>query len=151
MNKNLEKQLKETYISWNSINGLYSTWAKKRGVNAHTLFTLYAIYNDRDNCCQSKICDEWFMPKQTVSSILKELERKGCIFYESDANDRRNKIIKLTDSGLSYADGILGKLYGIEVSVLDKMGSELRQNMIDANNLFYKLLKEEMVEDELEW
>lgn len=144
MNTNIEKQLKETYISWNAINGLYSAWAKKMDMTSHSLFTLYAIYNDREQCCLSKICGEWFMPKQTVSSILKELERKGYIFYEQSPTDKRNKIIKLTDTGVAYADGILGELYELEVSVLNKMGSEQRQNMIDGNNLFYQLLKQEM-------
>lgn len=151
MKTDIEMQLKETYISWNAINGLYAVWAKKKGMTSHTLFTLYAVYHDKENCCQSKICDEWFMPKQTVNSILKELERKDYIFYKTDAKDKRNKIIQLTDAGLAYAECILSELYELEVSVLDKMGSEHRQNMIDGNNLFYKLLKKEILEDNSKW
>ena len=73
----LERQLKEYYGFWNQTNALYTRWAKDHGMTCDALFVLYAIYSGGGNCRQKEICREWSMPKQTVSSILKNFEEKG--------------------------------------------------------------------------
>ena len=48
------------------------------------------------------------MPKQTVSAIVKRLERNGYVTVEPSADDHRTNLILLTDKGQEYANHVLG-------------------------------------------
>lgn len=143
----IRSQIKESYANWNGINRLYANWARDHGMTYHSLYTLYAIYENEDGCTQKKICEEWLMPKQTVSSILKDFEKKGYLFFEADVKDKRNKRIRLTDQGAVYARQILGPLYEVENTVMERMHDDSRVMMIELNDQYYRLLEEEMQRD----
>lgn len=147
MNADIKTQLKETYASWNGVNSLYAAWAKKNGLTYHSMFILYAIYNEQDYIYQRKICEDWSVPKQTASSILRSLEQDDLIFYLPDERDKRNKLIKFTNKGLIYAESILSRLIKIESTVFEKIDSNMRQTMVEGNTLYYTLLKQ-VIEDE---
>lgn len=140
------KQLEEYYTSFNAISNLYAMWAKEKGISYHTLFTLYALYHSDAGCGQRSICDEWLIPKQTLNSILKALEKDGYLTYRVCPEDRRNKIVMLSKAGMEYAGPILEELYQLEVFVLGKMDESLTRQMIDCNNQYFKNLKEAMME-----
>lgn len=144
LNDDMMTQVRESYAYWNGVNRLYSNWAKKYGLTYHSLYTLYAIFHNTKDCSQKKISEEWLMPKQTVHSILREFEEKQYIYFEVDENDKRNKVIRLTDKGKAHAETILPKLFTIEMKVMERMGNNKRKEMIESNNLFFQLLSEEM-------
>ena len=135
--------LQESYQSWNDIHQLYCRWAKEHGMTHHALFTLYAIYTDPD-CCSSSISQEWSIPKQTVSSILKVFDQKGYLLQLPDPDDRRNKRLALTDEGLRYAHQVLLPLRRLEMTALNRMGMPACQAMNQYNDQFYRLLRQEM-------
>lgn len=140
--------LEQYYTAFNATNHLYSVWAKHRGLTYHTLFTLYAIfYSGAKGCCQQEICEEWMIPKQTVHSVLKTLEQEGYLHYRVNPEDRRNKIITLTEAGLRYAQPILQELGRLEETVLSKMGEELTRQMLDSTRAFCEKLKETLSEE----
>ena len=56
------------------ITELYGEWAKQHGMSYHAMITLYALNQDR-KCTQKQIAEEWLIPKQTVNTVVKELER----------------------------------------------------------------------------
>lgn len=145
--KMIYKKLAEYYTSFNAINNLYSMWAKEKGLSYHTLFTLYAIYHSEGGCCQRIICEDWLIPKQTVSGVLKALEEAGYICCRALPQDRRNKLITFTDAGMEYAKPILEELYQLEKSVLEKMGEAMTQQMIEGNKIFYEKLREMVMEE----
>ena len=58
------------------ITELYGEWAKQHGMSYHAMITLYALNQDR-KCTQKQIAEEWLIPKQTVNTVVKELERQG--------------------------------------------------------------------------
>ena len=136
--------LQESYRSWNDINQLYCRWAKRHGMTHHALFTLYAIYNDPGHCCSSSISEEWSIPKQTVSSILKVFDQKGYLLQLPSPDDRRNKHLALTSQGRRYADQVLLPLRQLELATLKQMGAPSCQAMNQYNDQFYRLLRQEM-------
>lgn len=136
--------LQDSYRSWNDINQLYCRWAKEHGMTHHALFTLYAIYNAPGRCCSSSISEEWSIPKQTVSSILKVFDQKGYLIQRPDLNDRRNKLLSLTEEGLRYASQVLLPLRRLEMAALKQMGIPACQSMNQYNDRFCGLLRQEM-------
>lgn len=140
----LDRQLKDLYSLWNGTNGLYTNWARKRGMSYYSVFVLYAIYNSEGKCSPKRICDEWSMPKQTVSSILKNFQSKGYVFFITDEDDRRNKSIVLTEEGNRFAGQLLRELYQIERTIIQRIGQADMEAMLRVNRLFYEYFQEEL-------
>lgn len=53
---------------------LYAAAAKRRGLSFHTLITLYALDQD-EGSTQSQLAKAWMIPKLTLNTVIKELER----------------------------------------------------------------------------
>lgn len=126
------EQIDSYYDSWHEINNIYHIWAKRYGIQDTTLFVLYVINNTVPECTQSQICDKLFLPKQTVSQILSGLEKDGYIFKEVNSNDRRNKIIRFTEKGISFATPILEKLKLAEIEAFNELSQEQRRIIIES-------------------
>lgn len=144
MDTDIKVQIKEYYAFWLGLNKLYDDWAKSHSMSFHSLFTLYAIWENRSNCTQKTICEEWLMPKQTVNSVLKQFKDSGYIELLVNEKDKRNKLILLTKAGEAYAEEIISELFRLEEVVMQKMGKNNREAMTKNNALFLDLFKKEM-------
>ena len=87
------------------------------------------------------------IPKQTINTILKDFERKGYVELSSSANDKRNKLIKLTPAGMEYARSIIEELRAKELHVMQEMGTIRVRDMNDSQELFIRLFKEKTQKD----
>ncbi|HIY54009.1 MAG TPA: MarR family transcriptional regulator [Candidatus Agathobaculum merdavium] len=121
---------------------LYRTWAKRHGMSYNTMMALYALGQSR-KCTQKQIADEWLIPKQTVNTVIKELERLGYISFEPLPGSKQ-KVVCLTESGRAYADSCLHELYEIESSALRSLGQPLTDIFIECNLAFVERLDEEV-------
>ena len=82
------------------------------------------------------------IPKQTVSAVLKDLEQKGYVVLHPMLKDKRNKEIRFTETGQAYADSMLNELRRVELSAIEKIGSERMRRFNDDGELFIKFLSE---------
>ena len=121
---------------------LYRTWAKLHGMSYNTMMTLYALGQSR-KCTQKQIADEWLIPKQTVNTVIKELERLGYISFEPLPGSKQ-KVVCLTESGRAYADSCLHELYEIESTALRSLGQPLTDIFLECNLAFVERLDEEV-------
>lgn len=121
---------------------LYRTWAKRHGMSYNTMMTLYALGQSR-KCTQKQIADEWLIPKQTVNTVIKELERLGYISFEPLPGSKQ-KVVCLTESGRAYADSCLHELYAMEARALRSLGQPLTDIFIECNLAFVERLDEEV-------
>ena len=55
-----------------------------------------------DGCLQSDICKRLSATKQTVSAIIKKFLKLGFVPLTEAENDRRNKIVRLTNIGVKF-------------------------------------------------
>lgn len=123
MEKEILKEWKRYYTLWRECNLMYEEWSKEQGLSMNGYLILYSFY-DEAAPTQKSISHKWQIPKQTVNSILKDYMQKGYIETISMPEDRRNKILKLTEKGKAYADKIIGKLQKKELFVMQKLGIE---------------------------
>jgi DNA-binding MarR family transcriptional regulator len=145
---NLKQEIQDYYSWWRRMNFLYHSWAEEHGVSPYTLFVLSALTDCarmdlKEGCTQKQICEEWFLPKQTVNSILKGLEQKGYLKSTASVKDGRRKLLFLTPQGEAYAFSIIGELSDLEERVMEKMGEEGRARMNQSAHLFCDLFEEE--------
>lgn len=135
MDTDLHATLKRYYQIWFETNQLYSQWAARHGITVNALLVMYMIRNT-EHCSQQDICRMLMLPKQTVNSILKNLERQGCVCQRTDEADRRNKIITFSHEGREYAEGILSELYRAETEALNAMGPVQVKGLIDHSHAY---------------
>lgn len=141
-NESMYVQLQRYYSLWKDCTALYEEWAKKSGLSSNGVLVLYSFYEDDGICTQKSICQKWCIPKQTVNTILKDFLKNGYVEMSSQPDDKRNKLIRLTDTGRAFADDVIGRLHKKEMYVLEKMGLDKITSMNDNTELFIKLFRE---------
>lgn len=122
---------------------LYRIWAKQHGLNYNAFVILYTL-DDYKSCTQKQICDWWALPKQTVHGILMDFEQKGYITITANAENKRERLILFTENGRAFASSILDRLHEMEENAMEKLGCELRNQLVACNTKYYELLKEEL-------
>ena len=83
------------------IDEVLETWIKQKfSLNYNHFAVLYCLAGaENGQCTQKQICDEWYMPKQTVFNICKEFREKGWIEFYPSPTDKRERIMQLTNAG----------------------------------------------------
>ena len=144
MNNNISvwKELQRYYALWKAGSALYEKWSNEHGLSSNGVYVLYAFYENDGTCTQKMISENWCIPKQTVNTILKDFQRKGYVEMVSMPEDKRNKLVHLTETGKILADDIIGKLQKKEIYVIEKMGLDNIKNMNDNIELFVRLFGE---------
>ena len=92
---------------WQSVDRLYGDYARSKGLTFMSFNVLDIICHNEGSCTQKRICEETQYPKQSVNLIIKGFLERGYVELREMPADRRNKLIRLTPEGLSYAEEIL--------------------------------------------
>ena len=124
------------------ITELYGEWAKQHGTSYHAMMTLYALNQNR-KCTQKQIAEEWLLPKQTVNTVVKELERRGHVRF-APGRDQKEKLVCFTAQGAAYAAEMLEDLYRMEDRVMERMGPVLCRELVGSNLAFAEALASEV-------
>ena len=120
----------------------YIDFAKAHGVNYNTLAVLYTSYIN-DGCTQMQVTNEWYVPKQTVNTICKNLIAEGIISKTKSDRDHRESCISLTEKGKKFAGPIVEKLLKIESGAVAMMGEENVLKFFEAYKKFNDILDAE--------
>lgn len=124
------------------LNELYSDWAKQHGMSYNTMMTLYALSRTQ-GVTQKQITVDWLIPKQTVNTVVKELERQGHVRF-SAGKDQKEKLVSFTAQGKQAAQDCLRDLYALEERVMESLGPELRQALVESNRAFTEAFAREV-------
>ena len=127
------------YALWKESNIVYEEWAKSHGMSANSLLILEALYDGI--CTQKEISQKWCIPKQTINTILKDLEAQGYLELTALEQDKRNKRIELTSKGKLFVDRIITQVQEKELYVIRQMGLERMKSMNDGLELFISLFR----------
>lgn len=143
MDHERENQIKEIISAIDRTQFLYVKWSKSRGENYYTSTVVYMLYSE-GVAKQKELVEKYGMPKQTVGTVISELENKGYVTLEVDENDKRSKNVTLTKAGLDYAKTIVMPLMNCEKKALNNMGDKNIKALIENLNLYSELLEKEM-------
>ncbi len=133
------EQVNQYYTVWQEYNSVYEEWAKAHGLSVNSLLVLSALHDGMEECTQKKISQKWRIPKQTINVVLKDMERRELVEMFPMQEDRRNKLIRFTESGKEYADTIISKLRKVELFVVEGMKIERMKERNEDTALFVKL------------
>ncbi len=135
----LMEQLNKYYDVWLEYNYVYAEWAKAHGLSVNSLLVLCAIHDGGEGCTQKKISQRWLIPKQTVNMVFRDFEHKGFVELFPLPEDKRNKVIRFTDAGKKYANGIVSMLREAELSAIEELGVERMRQLNEYMALFASL------------
>ena len=124
---------------------IYAAIAKKIGVSFHTLMVLYALDQDQGST-QSKISKTWLIPKQTLNTVIKDLQSKEYVKLETGRN-QKEKLVYFTPIGKKFANETLFDVYALEDKAIEKIGKERFLEMVQVNKDFTDALAEEVYND----
>lgn len=137
----IREQIKQVNIAISGTLDLYRIWAKKNHINYNALLILYTL-DDYEVCTQKQICEWWALPKQTVHGILLDFEKKNYITITDNVKNKRERLVAFTSEGRAYARSILEQLQKMEEQAMEKMGDEMRHQLIACNHAYFEFLKE---------
>lgn len=94
-----------------------------------------------------ELADKARVSPPRVSRMLRDMEEKGLIERRIDRDDRRNTYIVLTETGEAARQRTTARLSTFLDRVVDRMGLENVQTMIDLWNQFSDILEDERAKE----
>ena len=106
------------------IADFYDEYTKHLGITLSTSKVLGVLLKN-ENCTQKDIIQQVHLPKQTVSAIIKTLEKQEMLISSVNIKeDKRNKIITFTPNGYKWATNIINEMKKVIYNSLQALGDE---------------------------
>lgn len=138
MRKN-RKRLFQLMHALNRIDDQYYRVQRDLGIK-DSLFVLLYMCADGEGRSQKDICDEWYIPRTTLNTTVKEQEAAGHVELVPCGN--KQKLVRLTESGRVYAEELLGSLLDAE----ERAGGFIDDGLIEGLERFGSQLEHEFDE-----
>ena len=106
--------------SWIELFKLYNDQAAEKGVSLSMAFVLLTI-NEKFGTPVTKIAPRMSMEPNSLSRILKAMEKKGAIYKRKDKSDKRKVFICLTEYGIELRDLAAQRLFSFEKAIHEKV------------------------------
>lgn len=120
---------------------------KKYGFNDIRVSILTIMMAQKD-ITQCEIVNKINVPKQTINYTIKDLYNDGLITISQDKNDKRSKILNLSEDGEIFLSEILDPITKINKKVKEEMGDEKVKSLIaDLKHLSHLLEKNLKLEE----
>lgn len=119
-----------TSVFWSSFKGEYGR------IQASVLVYLY----DHRRAKASDIAIELNVPKQHVSKIINDFNDEGMVIEKKDVQDKRSRILSLSEEGLNYIREHLEISNQSFNSLLKSMNEEDREDFLNALETIVRVL-----------
>ena len=142
-NKEEQPYMSEKLVIFNRIykeyNEIYHEAAIRLGLSNSEFDTLYAICELGDGCKQTDICRTTFIPKQTVNSAIRTLERKEYLTLASGKG--RSMHIYLTEQGLQLVRRTIFPMVEIENEAFPKLTEKEYKSILHFHTQYLSALR----------
>lgn len=122
------------------MNTIYEHYAASVNL-PYTSLQVLNLLTEIEDCTQKIICEATFLPKQTVNTIITSFYKKGLIKLIEKPEDRRVKIIQLTEEGENFVSHIIPKIRKAECEAMNALTAVQRKNFLEGMHLYCKTLK----------
>ncbi len=119
---------------------LYDEYAKRNGMMMKTLLVVNVLFYAKDGMTQKEICRRTFQSKQTVNLITKNLLAENYVTVTEMPENKRNKIVRMTDAGRAYCKKVVCHITWAEDTAMSMFTPEQQRQLIDLSRIFTKNL-----------
>ncbi len=145
-----ENQVDQIYEAVRKINHAYEVWALHHGLTLYEMQVYYIMMSkEQQRITQKDLCKKLDAPKTSMNSIIKKQVQRGYIELNVNSDNRREKIVTLTNKGKEFAETLILPLYRYEQDAFDTLDKQAVQTTITIQNQFAdQLLKKVGEHDE---
>ncbi len=138
-----ENELYEFDRLYYKVAGLYMRFENTHNIN-HALYKVLHALSISELKTQKEIMQDYEMPKQTVNNIISTLQKQGFIKISLSSNDKRERLLTLSENGQEYAKLFLSEYMAFEKTVANKMGAKKFQKLLESFKELEKALNQEL-------
>ena len=124
-------------------DSIYHNAAVKAGLSDCAFWILYTLQDSTRTYTQSEICDDGFMPKQTVNSALKKMEKDGYLTLHPIPG-KKGKYIQLTETGQAFVQQKIVPIMKAEENACAQFTSDEKFAFLNTFRGFVNWLKTEV-------
>ena len=126
---------------YKEMDEIYHVYAKEQGISDTVFWILYSLYENNSSYIQKELCSEWHYPPQTVNSALKSLEKQGIISLEAVPCNKKNKLVSLTEHGLTLTQRVIARLTDAERNAILSMTADERRTLLSLTEKYTEFLR----------
>lgn len=115
---------------------LYDEYAKRHGMLMKTLLVVNVLFYAQEGMTQTEICRRTFQSKQTVNLIIKNLLADSYVTLAEVPENKRNKIVQMTDAGRAYCEKVVRHITWAEDTAMSMFTPEEQKQLIDLSRIF---------------
>ena len=115
---------------------VYDEYAKRHGILMKTLLVVNVLFYAEDGMTQTDICGRTFQSKQTVNLIIKNLLAEGYVTVSEMPENKRNKIVRMTEAGRAYCEVIVRHITWAEDTAMSMFTAEQQKQLIDLSRTY---------------
>ena len=127
-------------------DNIYHDAAVRAGLSDCAFWILHALWEAEHPMTQSEIGDNASMPRQTVNSALKKLEKDGYLVLEK-IDGRMGKSIHLTAAGMDFVQTHIAPVSAAEDRAVARFSDEEKEAFLATFRTLVDRLKAEIEED----
>lgn len=120
------------YLSWSGIDAAYDKIAAGCGVTSNVMNIMTLLYKRRIPTVQNELCKDLHLSKQTVTSVLDGLEKRGWITRSIAEGDRRSRVVALTEQGRTYGRHFGRAMRSVELAAFAALTDEEQHALVDS-------------------
>ncbi len=143
-----QKELKKIYTSYNflykELEDLYREEANIAGLSKSALWILCVLSEQKEEYSQSKICEQLNLSRQTINSTVLNLEKQGIISLKAVPDNRKEKLIVLTEKGKRLVNDNVSDFVKAEKAVFVQMGVEEMEEFLRLMKKYNALYRSEL-------
>ena len=114
----------------------YDRHARDNGLTMQAFLVVNALFYAPEGLAQARICEMTLNSRQTVSLVTKRLVAQGYAQAESNPEDRRNSIVRLTDEGRAWAHDMVRRITRAEDEAMAALTSEEQETLVSLSRRF---------------
>lgn len=119
---------------------LYDEYAKRHGMMMKTLLVVNVLFYAKEGMTQTEICQRTLESKQTVNLIIKNLLAEGYVTVTEMAENKRNKLVWMTEAGRSYCEKVVRHITWAEDTAMSMFTPEEQRQLVELSRTFTKNL-----------
>ena len=145
--RTMAELLRQYYASWLGLDAVYEKWAARRGVTFNVFNMLTMLYEQAEPLSQAELCRRLHLSKQTVASVIDSLEKRGMAVRRVAQDDRRSRVVVLTEAGSAAARELSEAVKRFEIRALSMLQPEEREAMVDAMCKLQKSMEQALAQE----
>lgn len=127
------------------IDQAYEVWATKHKLTLYELLMFYEIFqNENREITQKELSMKLGAPKTSINSLIKKQLHAGYIEMRINPQNKREKIISLTESGEHFSRDLVQPLFQYEEEAMGMLDARDVEIVIATQNKFADILLSKM-------